>query len=100
MFVGSNFYIILILFQVYVGLKCAAFEASCLFRHMSELYQLISSHDTATLKPIVFIYTDGGPDHRLTYISVKLSLICLFLKLNLDFLCAFRMAPYIVATIN
>ena len=61
---------------------------------MSELYQLISSHDTATSKPIVFIYTDGGPDHRLTYISVKLSLICLFLKLNLDFLCACRTAPY------
>lgn len=40
------------------------------------------------------MYTDGGPDHRLTYLSVKISLICLFLKLNLDFLCAARTAPY------
>ena len=45
-------------------------------------------------KPILFIYSDGGPDHRLTYVSVQLSLICLFLKLNLDYLCACRTAPY------
>ena len=45
-------------------------------------------------KSVLFLYTDGGPDHRLTYVSVQLSLICLFLKLDLDFLCAGRTAPY------
>ena len=45
-------------------------------------------------KPVLFVYSDGGPDHRLTYMSVKLSLICLFLKLILDYLCAGRTAPY------
>ena len=42
----------------------------------------------------MFLYTDGGPDHRLTYLSVQLSLISLFLKLDLDFLCACCTAPF------
>ena len=45
-------------------------------------------------KPVLFVYSDGGPDHRLTYVSVQLSLICLFLKLDLDCLCVGRTAPY------
>lgn len=43
--------------------------------------------------PILLIYTDGGPDHRCTYMSVKLSMIALFLDLNLDNLIALRTAP-------
>ena len=42
---------------------------------------------------MLLIYTDGGPDHRLTYISVQLSLIALFQELNLDMLIALRTAP-------
>ena len=42
---------------------------------------------------MLFIYCDGGPDHRLTYVSVQLSLISLFLQLDLDFLCACCTAP-------
>ena len=42
----------------------------------------------------MFIYSDGGPDHRLTFLSVNLSLIALYRKLNLDYLCAARTAPY------
>ena len=41
----------------------------------------------------LFIYSDGGPDHRLTYVSVQLSLITLFLNLDLDLLVAARTAP-------
>ena len=48
---------------------------------------------TLGLRTILFIYFDGGPDQRLTYVSVKLSLIALFLNLNLDFLVACRTAP-------
>ena len=44
-------------------------------------------------KSNMFLYTDGGPDHRLTYVSTQLSLIALFLNLNLDLLCAARTAP-------
>ena len=40
------------------------------------------------------MYTDGGPDHRLTYVSVQIALIALFLELDLDFLCAVRTPPH------
>ena len=43
---------------------------------------------------MLFLYTDGGPDHRLTYANVKLTLIALFRKLNLDYLCVSRTAPH------
>lgn len=39
------------------------------------------------------LYSDGGPDHRLTFVSVKLSLIALFKELDLDLLVALRTAP-------
>ena len=80
--------------HVLVGLKETLFEASSPFRHMCELHDVFSTNSDFSSKPIVFIYSDGGPDHRLTYISVQLSLICLFLKLDLDYLCACRTAPY------
>ena len=51
-------------------------------------------HNVNFNAPILFLYTDGGPDHRLTYVSVQLSLICLFLQLDLDYLCAGRTAPF------
>lgn len=34
--------------------------------------------------PVLVLYTDGGPDHRLTYLSVQLALIGLFQRLKLD----------------
>lgn len=45
------------------------------------------------LKPVLLVYSDGGPDHRCTYMSVKLSLISLFKELDLDILIALRTAP-------
>lgn len=77
--------------SVYVGVKDSVFEPSSQLRHACELYNVIVSLPS---KPILFLYTDGGPNHRLTYISVQISLICLFLKLDLDYLCAGRTAPY------
>ena len=78
--------------NVVVGLKDAVFEHSSPSRHMCELFQVLQNRQLE--KSILFIYTDGGSDHRLTYLSVKISLICLFLKLDLDYLCAGRTAPY------
>ena len=43
---------------------------------------------------MLFLYTDGGPDHRLTYANVQLALIALFLNLNLDILVAGRTVPH------
>ena len=78
--------------QVFVLLKDTVFEPSSPFRHACELQHILQS--VSFSKPVLFLYSDGGPDHRLTYVSVQLSLICLFLKMNLDFLCAGRTAPY------
>ena len=43
--------------------------------------------------PVLVLYTDSGPDHRLTYLSVQAALIGLFRKLNRDYLCAACTAP-------
>lgn len=77
--------------QVLVGLKDAVFEASSPLRHAVELHSLLLKRIGE--RTILCIYSDRGPDHRLTYISVQLSLIALFLNLNLDFLVACRTAP-------
>ena len=77
---------------MFIGLKDAAFEHSTPLRHASEIYNILQS--VSFNKTVLFIYSDGGCDHRLTFISVQLSLICLFLKLDLDYLCAGRTAPY------
>ena len=74
--------------KVFVCCKDAVFEPSSPNCHMAELYKLVDD------KPILFLYCDGGPDHRLTYVSVQLSLIALFLKLDLDYLCVCRTAPF------
>ena len=44
-------------------------------------------------KSVLFLHTDGGPDHRVTYVSTLISLIALFLNLNLELLCAARTVP-------
>lgn len=79
--------------RVFVGLKEAVFVPSSPSKHVAELYEIVLTKNLET-NPIMFIYTDGGPDHRLTYLEVQLSLISLFLKLHLDFLCACRTAQY------
>ena len=71
--------------QVYVAYKDAP------LRHATELYSILRTKMRS--QSILYVYTDGGPDHRLTYVSVQLSLIALFRKLNLDLLIAGRTAP-------
>ena len=80
--------------QVLIGLKEGAFEPSSPLRHMTELYGALLKYNLLSQKSTLFLYTDGGPDHRLTYLSIKLSLISLFLKCDFDFLCACRTAPF------
>ena len=65
--------------QVLVGYKDAAFEASSPMRHATELGSILSSNADFH-KSILFLYSDGSPDHRLTYMytSVQVSLIALF----------------------
>lgn len=78
--------------EVKVLLKEGAFEPSSALRHSTELSSILQ--ERAQQKPIPFVYSDGGSDHRVTYISVKLPLVTIFRKLDLDYLCAVRTAPY------
>ena len=78
--------------KVHVGLKESCFEPSSGLRHITELRQIME-HSGAN-KPILLTYTDGGPDHRTTYLSVQIPLIAYFVDNNLDFLCAVRTPPY------
>ena len=78
--------------QVYVGIKVAIFEASSGLRHSTELSKIISQ--SVSDKSILLLYSDGGPDHNLTFAANQLALICLFRQLDLDVLQAVRTAPY------
>ena len=60
--------------QVLVGLKEGAFEPSSPLRHVTELHSALVDRDLLLGRPVLFLYCDGGPDHRLTYLSVKISL--------------------------
>ena len=79
--------------KVYISIKDAVFQPSSPLRHMCELSCVMKKHFGSDIPPILHLYTDGGPDHRLTYVSVQLSLISLFLKHDFDLLCAARTAP-------
>ena len=77
---------------VAVSLKDSIFEASSPMRHAAEIRQTVSQ--TGNLgKSIRILYSDGGPDHRVTYPSVQLSLMCMFILDDLDVLIAGRTAP-------
>ena len=46
---------------------------------------LIEKFDTKeAVPPVLILYTDGGPEHQTTYISVKIAMICLQKYLDLD----------------
>lgn len=79
--------------KVHVGLKDSTFQHSSPLRHATELKQILVGSCTS-VNPLLASYTDGGPDHRLTYVSVQIALIALFLELDLDFLCAIRTPPH------
>ena len=64
----------------------SAFEPSSPIQHATELATLLQ--DKALTHPVLFIYSDGGPDHGVTYMSVKIAKICLYIEIDLEYLCA------------
>jgi len=78
--------------EVYIGLKDAVYEPSSPLRYLTKLYSILVTRIGE--RKALFIYTDGGADHRLTFVFVQLALIALFLNLNLDFICAGRTCPH------
>lgn len=77
--------------ELHVLVKDSVLEPSNPFRHATELSQVLSVKEC--VPPLLFAYSDGGSDHRTTFLSVQLSWILLFTSLDLDFLVAARTAP-------
>lgn len=78
--------------RVVATFKDAIFQPSSPYRHAAELKKVLLTAADA-VNPILCIYTDGGPDHRKTFLTVQISLISLFRSLDLDMLVAARTAP-------
>lgn len=70
--------------EVHVKYKDVVLQPSSALRHATEVHSILIPK--IGNMSILMVYTDGGPDHHLTFISVQLSLIALFLNLNLDLL--------------
>ena len=80
--------------QIHVTLKEKVFQPSSPVRHACELMDIIlDKEETEDEINILILYSDGGPDHRPTFETVKLSYLILFLEFDLDMLAAFRTAP-------
>ena len=81
--------------QPFVSNKDKVTQPSSPHRHSAEIVQLVCTNFTSdgrySSKPVVIILSDGGPNHRVTYGSVKVSMIALFLQLDLDALICMRM---------
>ena len=77
--------------QIHAGVKENCFQPSSPLRHISELSKILEEGETN--KEILCLYTDGGPDHRVTYLSVQMAMICLFLRHDKDMLIAVRSPP-------
>lgn len=82
---------------VHVTVKDKVFEASSPMRHLTENIALLRHKyctDGVNLdKPILIRYSDGGPDHRVTYRSVQLCSLVEFIALDLDMIVCARTAP-------
>ena len=62
--------------EVFVGYKDAVLEPSSALRHVTELNSILLTKLGS--KSVLFVYADGGPDHRLTFMSMQSSLIIVF----------------------
>lgn len=78
--------------QVVVGLQDSIFEPWSPLRHASELRRILATNGHLD-KCVRIFYSDGGPDHRVTYPSVQISRIAMFALDDLDVLLAARTAP-------
>ena len=74
--------------QVHTLVKDAVFEGSTALRHSTEYAKLFKP--VANDLSCMMIYSDGGPDHNVTFLRTILALILLYLALDLDFLIAAR----------
>ena len=80
----------------FVMLKDAIFEISSPSCHMCEMSATIEAEDQEL--PVQLIYTNGGGDHRTTFISVQMAYLAHWLTNDFDCLIAFRCPPLLSVT--
>ena len=66
--------------QSFVTLKDKVLQPSHALRHSAELSNIVQTHfkEEESTNHVVLVVSDGGPDHCLTYLSVKVAMIALF----------------------
>jgi len=79
--------------NVYILYKDTIFEPSSAIWHCTEFFNTLSNHFLNQIPPIIFIYTNGGPDHRTIYGSVQIAFLCFFLRGDFDLLLAVHTTP-------
>jgi hypothetical protein len=79
--------------RVFVLVKDAVFQPSTPLRHATEMNAVFKAAGLDNAMEVLLLYTDGGPDHNVKFISVWLGLLCIFLACDLDFLIAARTCP-------
>ena len=78
--------------KVHTALKGSVFQPSSPLRHATEMTQILEGNEKP-MKEVLLLFSDGGPDHRVNYLLVQLSLIALFLKCDFDGVIAVRTPP-------
>ena len=75
---------------VWVSIKDAAFQPSPPWRHSAEMKKVSEEAKLLDDLQVLLLYTDGAPDHNITFMTAVVALLCLFLIGDLDFLIAAR----------
>ena len=84
--------------HAFVTNKDKVTQPSHALRHAAELTDLVRIHFSedghSSVQPIAVVISDGGPDHRVTFGSVKVACTIIFRALDLDMLVCARTCPY------
>ena len=70
--------------------------SSCLITTVLSLFSWNLSHFQASFKLVLVITSDGGPDHRVCFFSIQVSMSALFTKLEYACKCALTRAGLIL----
>ena len=75
--------------------KISATEPSSALRNAAELKSVLIARngDLHSIPLIIALYTDGDPEHRTSFLSLKIAVITLQKSLNADMIVALRTAP-------
>ena len=79
--------------SVYVSVKDAVFQPSFPLRHSAEIMKVLEETKLVDDLQVLLLYADGGPAHNITFMTVVMALLCLFLTGDLDFLIAAQTCP-------